>query len=189
MRKILLVIMLCCCLCSCTSLMSDFTNTPIYDAQAYSVQYTSVPFSKSDKILILCESGNFMFQREFETTMVNYLRENGIEAFAYSSLEIESMPESIEYLYAIAMLNDCRYVLIASVSEVYTYEHGGGIAQITFDSNMSDYAVFELPLRVNGAINCDNNVFQTYTESIEPAAKCMAEAISNEYLKYVEREV
>lgn len=185
MRRILICCLMCfVMLCSCTSLMSELTNTPSYEAQAYSVQYTNEPISKDYKVLVLCDSGDFMFQREVETSMVEAFNENGITAFAYSSIEIESQPPFIDYLYAVAMENDCRYVLIAGAHDFYTYEYGGGISQMSFDSNMADYEASEIVLRVSGAINCEENLYHSMTESIEPACKSMAEAIVDEYMKY-----
>ena len=191
MKKLFITLISICFLflCSCTSLMSELTNTPTYEAQAYSVQYTNEPISQDDKVLVLCDSGDFMFQREVETSMVEAFNENGITAFAYSSIEIESQPPFIEYLYAVAMENDCRYVLIAGAHDFYTYEYGGGISQMSFDSNMADYEASEIVLRVSGAINCEENLYHSMTESIEPACKSMAEAIVDEYMTYVETSV
>ena len=189
MKRILICCLVCIgMLCSCTSL-SELANTPIYEAQTYSVQYTNEPISKDDKVLVLCDSGDFRFQREVETSMVEAFNENGITAVAYSSIEIESQPPFLDYLYAVAMENDCRYVLIAGANDFYTYEYGGGISQMSFDSNVADYEASEIILRVSGAINCEENLYHSMTESIQPVCKCMAEAIVDEYMTYVEKAV
>ena len=161
-------------------------DSPVYNAQTYPVLYTEEPLSKDGKVLVLCDSGDFMFQREVETSMVEAFSRNGITACAYSSIEYEPLPSYFDYLYAVALENDCRYILIAEVSEVYTYNLGGGIAQIRFDSNLGDYEDYVMPLRVSGAVNCEENIYHTFTESIEPAGRCLAEAIVEEYMNCVE---
>lgn len=163
----------------------DASDIPEYTAQTYSIPYAEMPISKDDKVLFLCETGDFLFQRELETEIVAAFSENGIEVVAYSDVEIEAQPPFIDYLYAVALENDCRYVFIVGISEAYSYEYGGGISQINFDSNMADLDLTGIPLRITGAITCKENIFHSYIESLEPACKCMVEALVNEYMKYV----
>lgn len=187
MKKLFMTLMSICflVLCSCSSLMSELTDTPSYEAQVYSVQYTNEPVSKNDKVLVLCDTGDFMFQRELETEIVAAFSESGIEVVAYSNVEIEAQPPFIEYIYAVALENDCRYVYIVSISEAYSYDYGGGISRINFDSTMADLDMTGIPLRITGAITCKENIFHSYIESLEPACKCMVEAIVNEYMKKI----
>ena len=187
MKKLFITLMSICflVLCSCSSLMSELTDTPSYEAQVYSVQYTNEPISKNDKVLVLCDTGDFMFQRELETEIVAAFSESGIEVVAYSNVEIEAQPPFIDYLYAVALENDCRYAYIVSISEAYSYDYGGGISRINFNSTMADLDMTGIPLRITGAITCKENIFHSYIESLEPACKCMVEALVNEYMKYV----
>lgn len=215
-KNILFIIVVACiCLCSCTSLMMEPEETsrpdstlayedfksdesliqdtdedsfgiPEYTAQTYSIPYTEMPISKDDKVLFLCEAGDFMFQRELETNIVSAFSENGIESVAYSNVEIEAQPQSLDYLFDVALENDCRYVFVVGISDAYSYEYGGGISQINFDSNVADLDLTGITLRITGAITCKENLFHSYIESLEPVCECMAEAIINEYMTYVE---
>lgn len=125
------------------------------------------------------------YNLEFETEIVAAFSESGIEVVAYSNVEIEAQPPFIEYIYAVALENDCRYAYIVSISEAYSYDYGGGISRINFNSTMADLDMTGIPLRITGAITCKENIFHSYIESLEPACKCMVEALVNEYMKYV----
>lgn len=183
MKKLLICCLTCLfILCSCASL----ANTPVYKATAYSINYADESISKDDKILILFETGNFMLQREVESSIVDALSKNGINAIAYSSIEIESQPSTVEYLDRIAWNNRCKYIMYVHVSDVYTYTTGGGIAELRFNADMFDLDSSRFNLRITGAINCKENLYHSYTESIAPAGKCIANAIVDEYMKHVE---
>lgn len=202
MRKTLFIVFLSLvCLFSCESLLTDYSSSSEtvvsnsikndhdsaeYHSQAYSVNYANEPIDSGEKILVFCDSGDFMFQREVETSMVDAFHKNGVTAIAYSSVEIESLPSSFDYLFEVSIEKDCRYILVVGISDLYTYEYGGGIKQFTFDSATVDTARGELSLRISGAIDCSENDFSTLYESLKPAGNCLATSVVDEYLSFIE---
>ncbi len=187
MKKLLLVCIIVCSLfTSCASLMSDLTNTPIYNANVYSSIFTQEAIDINGKVLIVCDTGDSILQLSTESALVSAFAENNIEAVSIASVSINMRPDSLNEVYQAAFDNNCRYVLIIAYNDFYTYEYGGGISTAYFEATVDDLEQWNIPIRINGVIACEENKFLSYVETMAPACEEMATSIAGEYMKYVE---
>ncbi len=168
---------------SCSSLSNGSSSN--YSAHVYSSTYSINPIDINGKVLVVCDTSDPMLQIAVESNIVKAFEEKGITAFSYADSSIMALPESPDELYGTATANDCRYVFVIGFNDFYTYEYGGGISQLYFDSNALDLYSAEIAIKVTGAIAADENQFDSYLDTLEPACACLGEAIAEEYMKYV----
>lgn len=188
-KVVIVVIVFCACLLiSCESLISDLTDTPVYNANVYSSIFTQETIDSNGKIMIFCDTGDSILQLSTESALVGAFTKNNIEAVSFASVSLNLRPEFLDEVYHIALENNCKYVLIISYNDFYTYELGGGISTVYFEANVKELEQWDMPIRINGVIACKENKIQSYVESINPASEKLASSIAEEYMKYVKFE-
>lgn len=178
---------------SCSSFYSDdysgydsgygyYDSTPYYSSQTYSTLY-GVEEIMNWPVLVICPMENFMLQRATETAMVAKLEEYGIEAYAasdYRTLE-EAFNQEDTFI---------RYTLFMVYDDVYTYEIGGGIANLYFDCTVDDMLVFDEEsstiARINGITSSSENGFLSFGETVEDACRNAGESVVYEFLSYID---
>lgn len=171
-------------LSSCSSLMTSIASSSGYTAQVYSSPYQAA-LDASARVFVICDTTDFMAQRATEAAVTSAFADAGIASVAFSDVARMVDVEDLVDLFTIAMLNECRYLLYISYSDTYTYEYGGGIAELYFDSEVTDLDTADTPLRVSGAAVSSENEFLSYPETIGPACECIGQAIVEEYTQYV----
>lgn len=178
---------------SCSSFYSDdyisygseygyYNDTPYYSSQTYSTLY-GVEEIMNWPVLVVCPMENFMLQRATETAMVSKLEEYGIEAYAASDYRTLDEALSQEDTFI-------RYVLFMVYDDVYTYEVGGGIANLYFDCTVDDRLSFDedstITARINGITSSSENGYLSFGETVEDACRSAGESVVYEYLSYVD---
>ena len=191
---LIILIILLLLLGSCSSFYSDdysgyssgygyYDDTPYYSSQTYSTLYGVEKIMKWP-VLVICPMENFMLQRATETAMVAKLEEYGIEAYAasdYRSLEEAFDQEKDTFI---------RYTLFMVYDDVYTYEIGGGIANLYFDCTVDDMLAFDEDsstiARINGITSSSENRFLSFGETVENACRSAGEAVVYEFISYID---
>ena len=184
-------------LSSCTSFASDsyydsysgssggydysYTPSPYYSSRTYSTLYDPDGISNWP-VLVICPMENFMLQRETEIAIVDVLKENGIQAQAAS--DYPTLDDAMSKV-DLTMPN----ALYVVYSDMYTYEIGGGIAELYFDCNV--YSLFNVyentsdVARISGSASSSHNGYLSFGESVGLACKEAGEAVAREYLSLV----
>ena len=194
MKRVLFSIslILICLLGSCSSFYSDdysgygngygyYDDTPYYSSQTYSTLYGAEEIMNWP-VLVICPMDNFMLQKATETAMVAKMEEYGIEAYAASDYRtIEDAFEQEDTFI--------RYTMFMVYDDVYTYEIGGGIANLYFDCTIDDMLIFDedstTVAKINGVTSSSKNGYLSFGETIEAACKEAGESVVYEYLSYI----
>ena len=180
-------------LSSCSSFYSDeysdhgngygyYDDTPYYSSQTYSTLY-GVEEIMNWPVLVVCPMENFMLQRATETAMVAKLEEYGIEAYAasdYRTIE-EAFDQEDTFI---------RYTMFMVYDDVYTYEIGGGIANLYFDCTVDDMLAFDEDsttiARISGVTSSSENGYLSFGETVEDACRSAGESVVYKYLSYID---
>lgn len=178
---------------SCSTFYSDeysdygsgygyYDDTPYYSSQTYSTLY-GVEEIMNWPVLVVCPMENFMLQRATETTMVAKLEEYGIEAYAasdYRTIE-EAFDQEDTFI---------RYTMFMVYDDVYTYEIGGGIANLYFDCTVDDMLALDegstTIARINGVTSSSENGYLSFGETVEDACRSAGESVVYKYLSYID---
>lgn len=174
---------------SCSSFLSDdysgygyYNDTPYYSSQTYSTLY-GVEEIMNWPILVICPMENFMLQRATERAMVAKLEEYGIEAYAASDYRTPEEAFNQEDTFI-------RYTLFMVYDDVYTYEIGGGIANLYFDCTVDDLLAFDenslTIARINGVTSSSENRFLSFGETVENACRSAGESVVYEFISYID---
>lgn len=124
-----------------------------------------------------------MLQRATETAMVAKLEEYGIEAYAASDYRTPEEAFNQEDAFI-------RYTLFMVYDDVYTYEIGGGIANLYFDCTVDDLLAFDEDsltiARINGVTSSSENRFLSFGETVENACRSAGESVVYEFISYID---
>lgn len=115
--------------------------------------------------------------------MVAKLEEYGIEAYAAS--DYRTIEEAFEQEDTFI-----RYTLVMVYNDIYTYEIGGGIANLYYDCTINDMLSFEedssIIARINGITSSSRNGYLSFGETVEDACRNAGESVAYEYLSYLD---
>ena len=198
--KLLFVFIISAFLCSCYSLYESDDGIPEYTAKLYSTSFAEEDFDPTKKVLVYCNYGDPMMQTVVEHTFVDSLNEIGIDAISTYELKPNPAPELFEEplipidsysdIYLLAYFNNIDYVVFISFSDVYTYEYGGGLSQLYFEIGLAKYNAYDYleEIKVSGSLNCVENKFQSYIESMDYAFESLADSVVTEFLQYAKSE-
>lgn len=196
------VIKFACVLCLCifiTSCSSLFTTTVTYKAQAYTSCAPNFKIDKNGGMLATTIVSDSIARTILDKDIANLLTEKGFKTDAATDcipfligkgkLTDSDLSELSKKTVSYIFENDCRYMLDIYFGDTYTYTTGGGIATLYFEAILYDRMVSSNTYQVmsiSGFVDCNENKYQSYAESIEPACNAIAKAITEEFIKYVE---
>lgn len=162
-------------------------SEPRYESNVYSSNLSQIDFEKDAGIIVFCDIlDNSLMQVATEKNIVDALERRGVRAYSFSSYTIpdETIDNLVSQMYDLAEVLNCRYLYSLSYEEFYTFEFGGGISNVYFDSVTIDREYQEISVRVTGAVFCDENEFQSFNESLEIVYDCIGKAVADEFIKY-----
>ena len=191
MRKLFVMVLISIIiLSSCTSLYEsdDYAVVeerpiPTYESQIYSSGYGGIDVTEN--ILVLCNTGNPVFQMATESNIVESFTANGIRAAAFSDVYNIPLSEFPDDMFDIIADSGFRYILYIAFGEMYAYEYSLGISQMNFDSQLFDMYGEGIPVRIAGTIVPDKNKGQSFADTLEPACECLADGLVDEFMKYI----
>lgn len=188
---IAIVLLLVLSLTSCESLSSPAAisadaivtdNGLTFYAYSHSSQTQNAQILKASKLFIVMNNFDFRWQRAIENSLKAAMQQQGFEIVVLSDI----IPKSVEDITATDMWSavfeeGADYVMFITIEDLYTYEHGGGVADVEWDIEVKDVWTDELLLHMAVNTDCARNEYASYAQSIGPASDCLAKAITKEY--------
>ena len=172
-------------LASCSTLGSESTDPydryyqSLYTAETYSSLYENEGIDAFWPVLVV-SGGDFMIEKATETAVVDMLRENGVEAYAYSDYNDIGEIDTTSFI---------RYIVFINYGDIYTYKMGGGIAQLYFDCTVEEHKIGSDELitvgRISGITSSEENEFLNYSKTIRYACTATGEAIADKFMSFV----
>lgn len=161
------------------------SNGLTFYAYSYASPNPNAKIDKAEKILVIMNNYDFRWQRAVETNVKDALIEQGFDVVILSDI----LPTSIENLsysqfWDTAYEQEAAYVMLITIENSYTYEKGGGVAEVEFAIDIESTSTFDTLLHM--IINTDSasNELASYAQGIGPASECLAKAITKEYVQY-----
>lgn len=168
---------------------TDPEPVPEYRTQIYSSP--SDACLNPDKVIVLCDTMNFLAQRPTEAAIADAFSDAGIESLLSSDIakisdySEESVEDLIMKLMKHAVYEECRYLLVVSFTSIRQYALGEGIKELYFEFYILDLSNSEPSLSGSGVIESVENMFLSFPETLKPVCQKLGEAIAEEYLKHV----
>lgn len=158
-----------------------------YVSYSASSNIKSQTYKKTDSIWIISDSTNFLWNRYVEEAIRDEFKGKGVKVFINSDyLDINDFDDdNLDPMYDEIFKSNATFMLIVSVTNMYTYEYGGGIKQFDIVGSLINLNDGNTAFKVGIATEADTNDMLTYNASCKPSAKSMAKSLVAEYMRHV----
>lgn len=179
MKKRLIIILL-------VLLSANLVFAQEYVSYSASSNIKSQNYKKTDSIWIISDSSSFLWNRYVEEAIRDEFKNKGVKVFINSDyLDINDLDDDFESMYEEIFKSKATFMLIVSVTNMYTYEYGGGIKQFDTVGSLINLNDGNTAFKVGIATEADTNDMLTYNASCKPSAQSMAKSLVAEYLRHV----
>ncbi len=165
-------------------LSSSYVFAQSYQTYAESSNIKTQPFYKNDKIWIISTAESFSWNRALEKDLLDAFSEKGVRAYITSDEFDLGTIEDISLILEQAIQTGCKFMLVVSPEELYTFSYGGGIQSLQSYARLQSLSTGSVVFIVELSTEADTNDFMSLNASKGPAIKSMANTLVTEYLKY-----
>ena len=157
-----------------------------YTTFAESSNLGGKPIPAKSVLWILSDLNSFMWNRTIETSIKEQFDKKGIKTILTTDyidiceLQEGEFPKVLDLFYE----SKADFMLTINLENMGTYLTDG-IKNFTTKVSMYNYATMEIPLKVEMYTESDKNDYLSLNATRKPAISSMAEALVNEYIKYV----
>lgn len=169
------------CLCSCLTLFDDFSDRNSYSSNSYSSKYSKEPLSKEGTIVVYGNFKNFNFQRPIEEEVKSLLERQGFKVEIMSDYHY-----SDDDFYSVLFSLNPKYLIEVSPVEnsLYTYEYGGGISSMGFETLVYDGDNFDVIMKITTSVYGTNNNYEKLVSTQQTVSMKVSKEIVSEFCSY-----
>ena len=142
---------------------------------------------RTSALLVLSDLNNFMWNRTIETSVREQFDKKGIKTILTSDyIDLcEIAEEGYQKVLDLYLDTKADFMLVVTIENLNTYASTDGIKNFTTKVSLLNYLTSEMPFKAEMYTESDRNDLLPLNSTRKPAIESMAEALVQEYLKYV----